>query len=402
MPVLLALFQSMGPTLKELHLWFHQRIQGQWIRLDGILDRFPYIELFSSGNVDLSPLRNTYSNLKSLLIQSVRQPLEENEILALLKQLPALRYLKLPRCQSSRPLSIIHQYCPSLRTLTYSMGEDADTICNDIMVINDAGLHSLTIEALHGFQTQDLAAVLTANSDTLVNLSLFGETASQGNILNLDPNVRFARLRNIVFRLGAGQQGKDFLQWLLKHAPNVEAVVVARYNVDDPHVYASMKDIRSLDSLDFVLPSPSLIRVLEHHTSLGLESSLHTITINFNGDHGLHALSVVSRLPTLEVIDLQLGDAIMGQEFVAIMEKIFVGCHFLEELGLHCDHELPHDIIHTFRMCAHLASLTLNSPNDWGECLMDLLDCPSLISLDVPTDDLPYAIQTAIGHLLVD
>lgn len=172
---LLTLFQSIGQSLKELYLWFHQSIRDQSIQFDDILYHFPSIEVFSSRNVHLSALRQPYPHIRRLMIQSIYNPLEEYEIIALLEQLPALCDLQLPRCQSSYPLNIIHQYCPSLRQLTYSMREEAEMIYPDNgRFIKNSGFHTLAIQAGKGFQIHDVAAVLTVYSGTLVDMSLVG------------------------------------------------------------------------------------------------------------------------------------------------------------------------------------------------------------------------------------
>lgn len=399
---LLTLFPMIGKTLKELRLWINYRIRDEWIRFDDILHHFPNIEVFSSRNVHLSPLCQTYANISGLIITTIYNPLNEHEIIALLKQLPALQELKLPRCQSSRPLALIHQYCPSLCSLGYSMTEDSSMRYIADRVINGNGFHTLGIKAERGFQIHDLAAALTAYSNTLVYMSLVGVATSQGNIMNLDPNVRFPRLRVIWFDLAAGEEGKELLQWILKDAPNLRKIDRIPYNIDHPHVYESMKEMQHLGFLDFALPSPTLVRVLEYHAALGPQSTLHTLKINSIGDRCARALDAISRMSTLLIIHLHLGGATLGQEFVAIIENLFNGCQWLQEMELSCDNELPHDIIHKFPICDCLETLLLRTPNDWGECLLDLLDCESLIFVDIPTDNLPIAVEEALSHLLDD
>ncbi|CDH60787.1 predicted protein [Lichtheimia corymbifera JMRC:FSU:9682] len=359
---LFTLFQSIGQTLRELRLLFNVRIRGQWIRFDDILEHFPNLEVLFSR----------------------------------------LRHLELPGCQSSCPLASIHQYCPSLRVLAYTVGDNNSMIYPNDVAINGNGLHSLRINAGINFKIDDVAAILSRYSDTLVNICIMGETTYHDHIMKLDPNIEFACLRDIWFNIDAGEQGKDLLKWILQHAQNVRTVDMSRYNIDDPQVYASMKEMRYLDTLNFLLPSPSLVRVLEHHVSLGLQSTLHTLMICSNGDHWSFALGAIAHLSTLHVFILHLGDAALGDGFLVHITDIFRKCVSLEHLGLYCQNELPHDIIHIFPMCRNLESLTIYAANDWGECILNLLECPSLISLDVPVDDLPMEIEEALSHLLVD
>ncbi|CDH60852.1 predicted protein [Lichtheimia corymbifera JMRC:FSU:9682] len=400
---LFTLFQSIGQTLKELRLWFNVRIRGQWIRFDDILEHFPNLEeFFSNRNVHLAGLSQTYTNHQTMIIMSVHEPLEANEIIRLLKQLPGLRHLELSGCQNSSPLARIHQYCPSLRALAYTAGEHKSMRHLDNVAINGNGLHSLRINAGINYKVHDVAVILSTYSHTLVDIRILGETTYHDHIMNLDPTTEFACLRNIHFGLRAGEQGKELLEWILKHSQNVRTVDMPRYNIDDPQVYDSMKEMRYLESLIFALPSSCLVRVLEHHASLGLQATLHTLLICSTVDDWSCALGAIAHLSTLHVLYLHLGDAALGDRFLVNMTDLFRKCVFLEDLSLTYYDELPHDIIHKFPMCLNLEFLALHAVNFLGECILDLLKCPSLISIDVPVDDYPVEIKEALSHLRGD
>lgn len=52
-------------------------------------------------------------------------------------------------------------------------------------------------------------------------------------------------------------------------------------------------------------------------------------------------------------------------------------------------------------MYTNLKYLSLYGPNTWDECLLDLLECPSLVSLHIPEDSIDMEVAEALEDLLL-
>ncbi|KAI7874114.1 hypothetical protein K492DRAFT_200218 [Lichtheimia hyalospora FSU 10163] len=118
------------------------------IALNSVLHKRPNIESLTCNVMDveyfISVFKHIYTKLKTLSFVSITQSLGQDDIVAFLKRFPSLECPVLPRCQSSRPLATIDQYCPLLRSLAYT-----------------PGFHSFVMDAEVNFDPQDVIPLLT-------------------------------------------------------------------------------------------------------------------------------------------------------------------------------------------------------------------------------------------------
>ncbi|CDS06464.1 hypothetical protein LRAMOSA08992 [Lichtheimia ramosa] len=401
---LYLLLKPIEHALKELCILVSQSISSMEICLNEILQRFPNIEMFSSNHVNLTGLiAGPHHKVKKLELNSVKQPLGSQDVIALLERFPSLEHLVLPRCQDSSPLAIMDQYCPALVSLSYIMTDHPGPLLFGDPAINMAGFHTLNIAAGDNFNVQHLIPLLKAHCDTLVNFHLQGKINHQSKMTHLLPEqgVVFKQLNKLSFYPHEANDGNALVQWIFKRMPNASEIQVTEYNIDDKDVYEAMKHAKNLKSLSFTLPSPSLIHLLEYHGALGHQSTLNSVSIdiNFSGEHSTRVLNAVARLSNLRRLFLQLRGAALGEEFVAFIENMARGCPSLEELTMESPIEFPPAIIAKFPLYPNLQELTLGSPNIWDECLLQLFKCPSLSALFIERENMQDHVAAELVQL---
>ncbi|CDS06445.1 hypothetical protein LRAMOSA08973 [Lichtheimia ramosa] len=377
------------------------------ISLKDILQHFPNIEAFTCNSVNVTDLivhpQHTYK-VKKLVLTAITQPLGSQDVIALLKRFPSLEHLVLTDCQDSIPLAILHQYCPALGSLSYSMTGRTRSPDFAISAMSTTGFHSLSIYAGDNFNMEHVIPLLITHCDTLVDVQIHGIMNQQPNMTHLLPeqDVVFKQLRELTFDPDEANDGSVLVQWILKRVPNARRIGVINCNIDDQHVYEAMKQANNLESLTFTLPSPSLIHLLKYHDTLGQQSRLNSvgIDVNFCREHGAHAMKAVAHLSNLRGLFLQLRGATLGEEFVAFIENMARGCPSLEELIMESPVEFPPAIIDKFPLYRNLQELTLGSPNVWDECLLQLLKCPSSKGVFIGKKNIQDHVAAKLGDLV--
>ncbi|CDS06450.1 hypothetical protein LRAMOSA08978 [Lichtheimia ramosa] len=407
MHALYPLLTPIAYTLKELYLLVNRSTLHMEICLNEILQRCTNIEIFSCNKVNVTDLiahPQHIHKVKKLVLTTITQPLGSQDVIDLLKRFPSLEHLVLTDCQDSSPLATLHQYCPALGSLSYMMTGQTRSLALDAPVMNISGFHSLSIGAGDSFNIQHLIPLLTAHCDTLVDIHIHGKMNQQSNMTNavLPQDVVFKQLRKFTFDPNQVNDGKTLIQWILKRVPNARKIHVINCNVDGQHVYEALKQAKNLKSLTFTLPSPSLIHLLEYHGTLGHQSTLHSVNMNvdFSREHRALAFKAVVRLSNLRTLYFELQVAALGEEFVAFIENMALGCPFLEEVIMLALTEFPSAIIAKFPLCLKLRQLTLGGLNVWYECLLQLLKCPSLKDLFIDRENIQDHVAAKLDHLI--
>lgn len=399
---LYALLKSTSGALKNIYLKVGPGIRHDSVQLAVILRHCPHLEVFKCNQVFLAPLEHTYKKMKKLWIDSIVHTVSAETILALVEHLPALKHIRLPRCEDSSALPMVYSHCPRLRTLAYSTTWEAVVVFHESIVIKEYGLHSLTVEGGSNLHLQDVVDALTSCSNTIVNVDIDVGMAYEGSTsLVLDQSVRFPRLRNITLCIHDEDQGKELVRWILKHAPNTRTIYAPPYNIDEPDIYATMQGMHHLKSIGSLAPSTTMISIMEYHGALGNTSTLRKVKVgfNYNGEHRERILNAIVRLPQLESLSLHLHGAGLGNSFVDYLETLADECPCLEELELRACHNLPDQVISIFPLFTNLKYLTVLCPNTWDESWLDLLECPALLYLDIPREYLSVEVEEAFGDL---
>lgn len=399
-----------GHVCVEIGTKTHYISQTVPLCLDMILQLCPNLESFNGTVVRLSPIACTYPKVKRLMIRYMvytpsanKSTISANTSIALVKRFPSLKQLQLPSCHDSRALPVIHQYCPSLRSLEYGTRGDATVVDHGSLTINTPGLHSLSVDESCALRLEDLTWTLTRYSNTLVNINIRGHQAYRDDsTAALDPNARFEHLRNITFDFFAEDHSTSLLRLILQHASDARSLSTIPYNVDDADIYEILTRMQHLTSIECSAPSTTMIRLMEHHGTLRHASTLRNVAVGFDHDGELHEdmLNAIRRLPQLQCLSLNLNGCVLGDRFLAFMEMLSHECPCLEELELLSWHEIPPELIPKFRLYPRLKSLTLRSPDCWDECLLDLLHCPSLVSLYLLDANLPEEAADALAKVL--
>ncbi|KAI7873648.1 hypothetical protein K492DRAFT_212005 [Lichtheimia hyalospora FSU 10163] len=395
------LFQHLGQTLEHVNLKTRLDETNEWIPLSTLLKYCPNMtsllsNLIAIGESELPD--EIYPKVKELKIKTAPQALGYQDIKTLLCRFPSLEYLALPYCTDAQALALIPEYCPSLCTLIYE--SHLHSILDSVNYRHGRNQSSLQALKINGTTTSldedEVELMMTTYRLTLRYAHVLGNMTPSTS--TVPQHIQFHHLTALYLYYHDIHDGIEFFAWIINNAPNIQQLTIRFQEHGDRDVCQAMKHLRHLKQVRYEACSFDFIDFLKYHATLGVRSSLIILDVTANHPEVPELLSAIYRLSLLQTLRLDFNDDSMGH---LSMQGLAEGCPSLESLSLECDIEIPSSIIYDIQLLPKLGFLYLSDYGDSVDCLISLLACKQVKTLEMGGFDLPDHIKDGLGSLLL-
>lgn len=425
---MITALQSAGDTLTRLTLVHHlspmSPDQGAPIRISAILKNCPHLKVLEcEGNFNLKRLRDAYRGITELMIHPTVSHIDHGKMMEIMRRFPSLEILDVWSISDARPLTMIHEYCPSLRHLFFSVGPSlAQTLRHNLSRGQEEGLRTLSVQ---GINTQDalyhLASVIIHHHTTLglLDLSLEADVTGadamtellQGNISLQFPEMKRLQVQcqpDMLHR----QEYLDMIAWIIQHSPNLSTVSLEGPTIE-ARVLSALAKCEHLSSFMIERP-PGFTSTLpedyyermqdffrEHERYMDEQnrggSRIEFISMQLDGpDFLLYGfIGCLRRLQTLTLY----SDGDMNEDYGAL----FKVCSRLRRVVLLCRGSISRHVFYHIRFLQELEDLTISGDvNDAQAGLLSLQNCQNLKHLVCYSRDVDYNVKEALRSKIPD
>ncbi|CDS08371.1 hypothetical protein LRAMOSA02319 [Lichtheimia ramosa] len=200
------------------------------IHLEQILEHSPHLRMLTISCVVVKEFKsnNIYPNLVNLAIHVPPDPMTSSTVISVLKHCPSLRALSMFQCEQSRPLRVIHEYCPMLSYLQYGTAHGKyEKDCFDFDSYNTGcntkpGLTKLDLVADYPkYDISDVISILQQHHSTLEEISIRNLTDTTARY-ERNMKITFPQLKSL--HLAGDCQSAYMYRWILKHAPSLRSL----------------------------------------------------------------------------------------------------------------------------------------------------------------------------------
>lgn len=338
-------------------------LHGSIVRMADVLSTCPRLEelvIRYASIIDFTRLPDQlFPSLRVLRMIVREEPIDHENMLLLLKQVPSLEYLDIHPWQESKALAGIQQYCPSLKCLQYSSGGFHH--CWDDFPMQHSHLPGLQCIQIHDpeinyYDPGAIDTLLKSNHSTLRVLDICVGSPSK------EIDLGFPLLQRLVMQHRHSESNTGYGSWIPKHAANIEDLEVDMDAIlKCPGLLESLKCIKNLRTLQLHLGEYRLHRYLEqlHHF---LKQQIHMrsleLYINPANFHDEAWLTAIHDMHDLRCLDLHIQRR-LPHIFAQFMKGISKHCPLLEQLHVRCERGVMDDSIVFLVQLKHLKEITL-------------------------------------------
>ncbi|KAJ8654297.1 hypothetical protein O0I10_009992 [Lichtheimia ornata] len=281
-----------------------------------------------------------------------------------------------------------------------SMVDNERIIGNELAYQADqSGLQALKINPIQSnFYADGLVSVISTHRHTLRHVQFTGMIRGEAPAISQD--VPLDHVTTLELHHNEPDSGMDDFAWFINIAPNVQKLSLSYLHEDDSDVCRAMKNLEHLKELTYGPCSAAFVDFLDHHATLGEESSLRKLSITGNSaDVVASLLPTLYRLSQLQDLNICFVEKVTMDDLS--IEKLAQGCPNLERLSLSCDAGIPSPLIYKIRLFPNLTTLSINRCHASNESLFSLLTCKRLKTLKVTDAELPNDVKEMLDSLLV-
>ncbi|KAI7881275.1 hypothetical protein K492DRAFT_236776 [Lichtheimia hyalospora FSU 10163] len=383
---------SVGNTLTHFKLQSIYQTNPLSIVLHEIVDACPnLVSLMARGiKTEIGDTRQ-YQQLKYLsLFRLSADSLGYDAMQDVLSRFPSLVSLNVGPMPDSRILPVVHDYCPLIQQLSLgssSSSWDKTTISDNAKGLqqlaigfgqstcSQADVFSTLIRHRHSLKSLRLAGdVITSHHDPLPPLLLQDSHQPDSND-NIEP---FMQLDELDFRYATNDGCIAILLWMIQHAPYITHIRLWHESNEHHPINTAITRLKHLQRACIDITSTERVvlpEFIQHHISLGSESSLEYLRIMFDGTpEDLNGLIPVTQLQQLQYLEIFSLDEIPSS-YKPFMTCLAKQCSSLEELKLSsAQAEIDSCILEPLQYHPRLKRLTVLG-TDLNQCYLLSLAC---------------------------
>lgn len=366
------------------------------MKFEDILELCPNLVSCTLGGgvaLDTSSLCNhVYPKLVHLAIRNLYVTLPQESLEAIYKAFPSLTKLLAKPAIDTRPLALIHQYCPQLQWLTLQSGFLLPLIGHV-----DGIRHALIMQFRRQCYMEDVVSLIRAHAEQFQLLNVMVRSMNNADI-STQNDIQFPQLVQLALH-STEHHHAGFSTWVISNAPNLRYVRLIASAVQSKALdcLCSLQHLNRLE-LRFEPGSrdkdyhQALERLLQYHAHLGTSSTLERLSL-FNVLPSSSPDSVipswlypVAHLPRLRMLAL-MTQFDMDTSFVSFMEALAANCVALEDIEVTCDHGLVAEgVISPLQQLKNLKSIAIYCNSLPEHDVLQMQNCPALecLSIDMP------------------
>ncbi|CDS08360.1 hypothetical protein LRAMOSA02308 [Lichtheimia ramosa] len=398
-PILMAVGDRLTHLRLSLdHQHYNTPTTRRPIRLEQILEHAPHLRMLTATHVIVKEWEsnNKYSNLINLAIHAPPDPMTHSNVVSVLEHCPSLRALSMFRCNQSRSLRVIHDYCPMLIYLRHS--SDAGEYEDDYL---DFDLHNFGSNTKPGLTNLHLVANYTKYdiSDVISVLQQHHSTLEEIRIrVSVDTKERYDRDMNVSFPslkalhlAGHCKQPPHMFNWILQHAPNLRNLIL---DIPSPAIVDPVSN--SITTLAMTVMNGTYFQVLDRivsqHMNLKQHSCLKHLSLTFSRNvPGYEAvIQNIGDLVQLDTLSIDvLCDVGDNNAFNIMLDKFASRDHPFSSLSWKANGAMLNYVLQHIQRMNHIKDLTLGDEISESD-LLHVLYCKPQRSLTMDyMDDIP-------------
>lgn len=383
-----------GLTHLEIDIW-----HGMTMRFEDILEMCPNLVSCTLGGgvaLDTSSLCNhVYPKLVHLAIRNLYVTLPQESLEAIYKTFPSLTKLLAKPAIDTRPLALIHQYCPRLQWVNLQSGFLLPLIGHV-----DGIRHALILQFRRQCYMEDVVSLVRAHAEQLELLNLMVRSMADDVAISIQNDIQFPQLVQLALHTTEHHHA-GFSTWVISNAPNLRYVRLIASAVQSKALDCLIS-LQHLNRLELRFEPDScdenyhqaLEKLLQHHAHLGARSNLERLSLfnvlpssSSSPDSVIPSwLYPVAHLSRLRIFAL-MTQFDMDASFVSFMEALATNCAALEEIEVTCDHGLVAEgVFSPLQRLKHLKSIAIYCNSLPEHDVLQLQNCPVLecLSIDMP------------------
>lgn len=382
------------------HTAYGQKDESMTMQLSQILMLCPRLISLTLNHceTDMTALDSDqqYPAMKHLLLRYTATPITDEGMIDILRRVPSLQHLSAHPCSSLRPLTTLHQHCPSLKSLKYGTDQYVPYFFESYRGFQ------------HVFQIWDERDVHAATRISFL-LSCFGSKleafdyrcgyglsnkagASRYPITDdiAAKKICLPRLRKLDMDL---LWENDLPGWIIENAPALNSIHLANAAINNKVIHA-MTHLSSLENLHMIsqpdgIHNDSLVQArkcfFETQSSLGDASRLKHLAFQVSNTPLLAWLLPVATLPKLETLGFRVG-SFVDKEVAEFTKLLAEQCWTLREASFSSYHgHFETGVISPLKDLKTIETLYIHTNQLFKEDALALGECEALQKLHVTT-----------------
>lgn len=413
-----------GDTLTHLKLYYHSpTTSAATISLQSVLDTCPHLTALDIMRVDpdlsSTPTTTTFPRLTMLELDILDEtPVSNDVVTQLLRKLPCLESFSMNRCVDKMVLATFLDHCPSLRYVGFGAitpdDDDNDESDDDNNLQEkknswtrsarryenvSPGKMKLELENLpeDPFSAAELVTILNHYSPVLEALRI--DALIEDAPERADAYLRLDHVKELVVTLPDPMEVDDDMTsivrlpgFILRHTPNVERVAIRQWQADAA-AFQVMTQLSQLKDVQLVVDyvdqhnneTPSIFTFLEHHKSLGTESTLEKLDIHAMSTETTSApLYGIERLSNLRELHIRADFPLtISQISSKALKKAAETCPQLTTLFLDADEVISDKVMYALCQFKNLKELHVKADTISAAGALSCLACRKLQVLEI-------------------
>lgn len=408
--------RMVGDTLTHLKIHYQSPTTSTTtICLQSVLDTCPHLTALNIMRVDpdlsAGSATTTFPRLTMLQLDMLDETPVSNEVVTrLLSKLPCLESFWMNRCSDKMVLATFLDHCPSLRYVGFgalSPDDDDDSYLKDKNTWArfarrygnlSPGKMKLELENMpeDPFSAADLVTILKHYSPVLEALTIEAQIEDAPQRANA--YLRLDHVKQLVVIFPDPMEVDDDMGpilrlpgFILRHTPNVERVAIRQTQADATTMQimtqlSHLKDVQLVvDYADEDQVAPSIFTFLDHHKSLGTESTLEKLDIHATSTATRSApLFGIERLSNLRELHVRADFPLTVSQISAkALKKAAETCPQLTTLSLHADEVISDKVLYSLCQFKNLKELHVTAEKISAAGALSCLACRKLEVLEI-------------------